>query len=246
MAKLISKCPSCKGSLIISTLQCSCCGMELKNNFEMSPFDQLNSEQNALLISFLKSRGNLKEVQSDLKISYPTAKKKLDELLTALNLASEETKVSEEEEIDMRNLKIDRSSTKASEIIKAKLADNGGRAMVRTFRGGLREISISSEGKFLCPQLIPYDFEVFDAIVDLLLNSPGYRARKGNARSAKLGEPGCEETTVAGTVLLFMGKKPGQSGLDPSFLFSAVLEWAGIAENGRGELILTSEYRKLV
>ena len=75
MAKLISKCPGCKGALIISTLQCSCCGMELKNNFDLSPFDQLNSEQNALLISFLKNRGNLKEVQSDLNISYPTAKK---------------------------------------------------------------------------------------------------------------------------------------------------------------------------
>lgn len=50
MAKLISKCPGCKGALIISTLQCSCCGMELKSNFDLSPFDQLNSEQNALLM----------------------------------------------------------------------------------------------------------------------------------------------------------------------------------------------------
>ena len=87
-----------------------------------------------------------------------------------------------------------------------------------------------------------YDFEVFNAIVDLLIKSPGYRAKKGNARAAKLGEPGCEENTVAGTVLLFLGKKPGQSGFDPGFILLATLEWAGIIINGRGEIVLTSQY----
>ena len=83
MTRLISKCPVCESTLKISTLQCSCCGMELKRDFELSPFDQLGCDQHTLLISFLKNRGNLKEVQSDLKISYPTIKKKLDERLNS-------------------------------------------------------------------------------------------------------------------------------------------------------------------
>ena len=91
--------------------------------------------------------------------------------------------------------------------------------------------------------MIPYDYTVFDAVVDLLMKSPGYCARKGNARNFKLGEPGCEENTVAGAVLVYMGKKPGESGLDPVFILAAVLEWAGIATNGRGYIALTEKYR---
>ena len=108
----------------------------------------------------------------------------------------------------------------------------------------MREIAASPNGtEFLCPQLIPYPYLVFDAIVALLLRSPGYRVKKGNARNYKLGEPGCEESTVAGTVLTFMGKKAGESGLDPVFILAAVLDWAGIATNGRGEIALTASYR---
>ena len=91
-----------------------------------------------------------------------------------------------------------------------------------------------------------YDYTIFDAVVKLLLRSPGYRARKGNARNAKLGEPGCEEDTVAGAVLIHMGKKPGESGLDPVFMLAAVLEWAGIATNGRGYIALTADYRSML
>ena len=245
MKKLISKCPCCDKTLRITTLQCPECGMEMKNDFELSVFDRLNNEQYMFLVAFLQQRGNLKNVQSELGVSYPTAKKKLDDLLVALELAS-----AEEEallgEIDMSNLVVNHNSTDASEIIKSKLMACGGRTMVRLQRGDLCEIFITPEGKFMCPKLIPYDFEVFDVIVKLLLNSPGYRAKKGNARAAKLGEPGCEENTAAGAVLLFMGKKPGESGLDPVFVLAAVLDWAGIAHNERGELALAQNYRSML
>ncbi len=102
------------------------------------------------------------------------------------------------------------NSKKASDIIRTKLIEAGGRVMVPLYNGELREIIACSNGKeFLCPKLIPYPYVVFDAIVDLLLKSSGYRAKKGSARSHRLGEPGCDETTVTGTVLAFMGKKPG-------------------------------------
>lgn len=246
MKRLVSQCPVCQQNLKISALQCPDCGLELRNSFEMSAFDKLSDEQYSFLMTFLKHRGNLKNLQSELRISYPLAKKRLDDLLMVLGIT---VAVSEEEpeEIDMRNIKIDTASKKASEIIKAKLVENGGRATVRTFTGELREIQATANGKqFLCPQLIPYDYTVFDAIVDLLMKSPGYRARKGNARNFKLGEPGCEENTVAGSVLVYMGKKPGESGLDPVFILAAVLEWAGIATNGRGYIALTANYRSML
>lgn len=244
MKKLISKCPCCNETLRITTLQCPECGMEMKNDFELSAFDRLSNEQYAFLVAFLQQRGNLKNVQNELGVSYPTAKKKLDDLLMALELAPDEESM--QEEVDVSNLVVNHNSTDASEIIKSKLMACGGRTMVRLQRGDLCEISISPDGKFMCPKLIPYDFEVFNAIVKLLLNSPGYRVKKGNARAAKLGEPGCEENTAAGAVLLYMGKKPGESGLDPVFVLAAVLEWAGIARNERGELALTQSYRSML
>ena len=244
MSTLINKCPSCHTDLEISVLHCPNCGMELKNSFELSVFDRLSEEKTDFLIAFLRNRGNLKSLQNELQISYPLAKKKLDELLAALGIVNAETENSVPEEIDVSCISVDRNSTKASEIIKSKLIDAGGRTMIRLYSGELREIAASPNGKdFLCPQLIPYSYEVFDAIVDLLLRSPGFRAKKGNARNYKLGEPGCEESTVAGTVLTFMGKKEGESGLDPVFILAAVLDWAGIATNGRGEVALTASYR---
>lgn len=244
MAKMISKCPGCNGTLHITTLQCPDCGMELKNDFEMSMFDTLSGEEKAFLMAFLRHRGNLKNVQSELEISYPTAKKKLNELLVRLGLAEPE-----QEEIEMpniSNLTAVRNSTKASEIIKAKLLDNGGRVIVHTARGLPCEIIAAPDGKSFVSKKLPvkppYEYKVFDAIVDLLIANGG-RARKGNGRNYKLGHPECDENTVVGIVAIYAGKKLGESVYDPVFVLAAVLEWAGIASNERGELVLTQSYR---
>lgn len=242
--KLLSRCPACNGALEVRTLLCPECGLELKNSFELSPYDSLDAEQADFLRCFLRCRGNLSRVQEELGLSYPAAQKRLTKLLINLELVqSEREENHDEEEIDVSGWITDPQSEKASEIIKAKLKEAGGRATVRTYDGSLREITASRDGRrFLCPQLIPYSYGVFDAITNLLLNSPGYRAKKGSARSAKLGEPGCEENTVAGAILVYLGKKPGESGFDPAFILAAVLEWAGIAHNRRGYLELTAEY----
>ena len=244
MAKMISKCPGCNGTLHITTLQCPDCGMELKNDFEMSMFDTLSGEEKAFLMAFLRHRGNLKNVQSELEISYPTAKKKLNELLVRWGLAEPE-----QEEIEMpniSNLTAVRNSTKASEIIKAKLLDNGGRVIVHTARGLPCEIIAAPDGKSFVTKKLPvkppYEYKVFDAIVDLLIANGG-RARKGNGRNYKLGHPECDEKTVVGIVAIYAGKKLGESVFDPVFVLAAVLEWAGIASNERGELVLTQSYR---
>lgn len=248
MKKMISQCPCCNGKLHIATLQCPDCGMELKNTFELSAFEKLSDDQYRFLMAFLQCRGNLKSVQVELGISYPTAKKRLDDLLNDLGLIEQEDYL-EEEEVDVSNLIVDRSSTKASEIIKAKLLDNGGRATVYTARGLPCEIRADSDGKsFVCDKLPikpAYGYKVFDVIVDLLI-AQGGRARKGNGRNYKLGEPACDKTTVVGAVAIDRGNKAGDSVFDPVFVLAAVLEWAGIAHNERGELVLTHQYRSML
>lgn len=249
MKKLISKCPCCDKTLRITTLQCPECGMEMKNDFELSVFDRLSNEQYMFLVAFLQQRGNLKNVQSELGVSYPTAKKKLDELLAGLEL-TEGTDNEIEEEIDMTNLFADRKSTKPSEIVKAKLLDNGGRVVVHTVRGLPCEIVAHSDGKSFVSKKLPikppYEYTVFDTIVDVMLANGG-RARKGNGRNYKLGHPECDENTVVGAIAKnYAGKTEGESVYDPVFVLAAVLEWAGIVHNERGELVLTQSYRNIL
>ncbi len=45
---------------------------------------------------------------------------------------------------------------------------------------------------------------------------------------------------------VYRGYELGASVYDPVFVMAAVLEWAGIAKNGRGELILTNEYKSIL
>lgn len=248
MSKLISKCPCCDETLKITMLQCPTCGMEMSKTFELSVFDRLSREQYEFLMAFLRQRGNLKNVQNDLGLSYPAAKKKLDDVLIALELATEEEK-NKPEEIDMNRIVIDRTSTLASEIIKAKLSDCGGRVIVHTARGLPCEIYADSDGTSFISKKLPikpnYEYQIFDVIVDLLLANGG-RARKGNGRNCKLGQPNCDETTVVGAVAISRGFRPGESVFDPVFVLAAVLEWAGIAHNERGELVLTQSYRNML
>ena len=92
---------------------------------------------------------------------------------------------------------------KPSEIIREKILQNGGRAIVHSLTGKPYEIRHGSDGKsFLCDQLPikpPYTYDVFDVIVDLLERQGG-KADKGAGRNAKLGQPRCEETTVVGAI----------------------------------------------
>ena len=246
MNRLFSQCPVCHGPMKISSLQCQSCGLELRNDFELSIFDRLNSDQYEFLMTFLKHRGNLKNLQNELQLSYPAAKKKLDEVLFALGFAKEESPKEIQEEIDMRKFVINHKSTKASEIIKAKLVQSGGRVTVYTLQGLPCEVWANANGEtFSCDKLPikpDYSYEVFDVIVDLLLSQNG-KARKGNGRNYKMGDPECDESTVVGTVAKYSHKEIGESVYDPVFVLAAILDWAEIAHNNRGELVLTASYR---
>ena len=249
MSKLLSKCPCCCSTLNITSLQCPDCGVELRNTFELSAFDRLEKEQMDFLLSFLKHRGNLKSLQEEIGISYPTAKRRLEELLIKLDISQETPDNTEPKELDMCNISVNRNSTLASERIKAKLMDNGGRVTVYTARGLPCEVWMNADGKTFTSDKLPikppYAYRIFDVVVDLLI-SQGGRAKKGNGRNYRLGESSCDHTTVVGAVALERGNQIGDSVFDPVFVLAAILEWAGIAHNERGELVLTQAYRRML
>jgi hypothetical protein len=80
------RCPVCEESLLLTGLTCEDCGTELSGSFAPCEFCSLDNADRDLLRVFLRSRGNLKEVQAHLGVSYPTARARFDDLLTRLDL----------------------------------------------------------------------------------------------------------------------------------------------------------------
>lgn len=87
--KVITKCPICSSKLHIIKLKCNKCGTVLENDFEFSKFECLEEEHLNFMEVFLKCRGNIKDVEKELGISYPTVRSKLDEVVAALGYSTE-------------------------------------------------------------------------------------------------------------------------------------------------------------
>lgn len=90
--KVFSRCPVCNGSLKVMRLKCSKCNTVIENEFSFNKFTDLSKEQLNFLEVFLMCRGNIKDVEKELKISYPTVRAKLDELINELGLQREKVK----------------------------------------------------------------------------------------------------------------------------------------------------------
>ncbi len=81
---VISTCPVCSSELAVTRLHCRSCGTTLEGDFSVGRFGRLNREQLVLLESFLRSRGNLREMERELGISYPTVRSRVEALVRAL------------------------------------------------------------------------------------------------------------------------------------------------------------------
>jgi hypothetical protein len=84
---VISTCPVCASDLTVTRLHCASCGTSLEGEFSVGRFGRLGRDQLALLESFLRSRGNLREMERELGMSYPTVRARVDGLVRALGLA---------------------------------------------------------------------------------------------------------------------------------------------------------------
>jgi hypothetical protein len=85
-----SECPVCRSGLLVTRLSCTACGTELTGSFTPCAYCALDADGRALLELFLLSRGNMKEVERRLGVSYPTARARVDALIDGLGLRSPE------------------------------------------------------------------------------------------------------------------------------------------------------------
>ena len=114
--KVLSKCPVCSSKLKVTRLKCDECSTVVENKFELSKFDYLNSEQLSFVEVFLKSRGNIKDVEKELGISYPTVRAKLDEVITTLGytVVKQKPSIDKKEVIDL----LEKGEITADEALK--------------------------------------------------------------------------------------------------------------------------------
>lgn len=98
MREVISTCPVCEHELSVTRLHCRECGTTLEGEFSVGRFSRLTRDQMRVLESFLRSRGNLREMERDLGLSYPTVRSRVDALVRSLGyMPAEAARVAEVE-----------------------------------------------------------------------------------------------------------------------------------------------------
>lgn len=116
--KVFGNCPVCGQKLMVSRLSCNSCNIDITGQFELNKFTYLEKEQLEFVETFLRCQGSLKDVQTVLGISYPTAKKQLDGVLEALGYTQEPKKKNENIDILSRVESGELTAKQAAELIK--------------------------------------------------------------------------------------------------------------------------------
>lgn len=122
---VITTCPVCKHELNVVKLHCEHCDTEVTGTFTLSKFNYLETEKLYFIEIFIKNRGNIKAIEKELNISYPTVKKMLDEVIVGLGYSAdydEEEDIKEKE--NKKDLKNQIKQTILEQIEKGQMTVN--------------------------------------------------------------------------------------------------------------------------
>ena len=118
---IIGYCPICHDKLVVKTLRCNHCDTEITGDFVLNPFDYLSKDQLDFALVFIKNQGNIKAIEKDLGISYPTVKKNIDDLCISLNMKEDNDSNNDLREEIKRRLKRGEISFEDAERILGEL-----------------------------------------------------------------------------------------------------------------------------
>ena len=88
MRKVLEKCPTCSGKLTITGLRCPSCHTKIESQYATCRFCRLPQETLDFIEIFVKNRGNIKEMERELGISYPTVRSRLNAVIEELAMRS--------------------------------------------------------------------------------------------------------------------------------------------------------------
>jgi hypothetical protein len=99
--KILTECPVCSGQMLISELACEQCGARVVSRFESCSVCRLPQDMYQFLMTFIRTRGSIKEMEKELGVSYPTVRGRMDELQRLLGFTPGGSTQSAKDVLDM-------------------------------------------------------------------------------------------------------------------------------------------------
>jgi hypothetical protein len=84
MKRLPVSCPSCGGDLAVRRLCCAKCQTEIEGLYPLPPLAGFSPDDQEFILEFIKASGSLKDMASLLRVSYPTVRNRLDDIIRKL------------------------------------------------------------------------------------------------------------------------------------------------------------------
>jgi len=81
---LPTTCPSCSSKLAVKRLHCEKCETEVEGLYSLPVLASLSHDDQEFILEFIKASGSLKEMAAIFKVSYPTVRNRLDDVILKL------------------------------------------------------------------------------------------------------------------------------------------------------------------
>ena len=79
--RLPNLCPSCGHTLTVRRFGCDSCDTTVEGIFGLPVLARLSADDQALVVSLIKTSGSLKDMAREYGVSYPTIRNRLDDLI---------------------------------------------------------------------------------------------------------------------------------------------------------------------
>ena len=90
MRKLLEACPACGCEMIVTQQSCTCCNTSVAGTFQPTIFSKLSPASLNFIEAFVKNRGNVKEMERELGLSYWTIRNQLNDVIAELGFEAEQ------------------------------------------------------------------------------------------------------------------------------------------------------------
>jgi len=98
--EVLGSCPICQSEIKVTEIRCRKCKSVIQGEFDLCKFCRLNDQQKYFVEVFIKNRGNIKEIERELGISYPTVRNKLDQVISVLGHKVEPPAINKKEVLE--------------------------------------------------------------------------------------------------------------------------------------------------
>ena len=102
----------------ISRVSCSQCDTQIESILPTPTINMLPDELMEFVLTFLRCRGNIKEVERELGISYPTVRSRLDKVIERLGVGDDPARMNQREIL----ASLDREEMTPEDAVQARRA----------------------------------------------------------------------------------------------------------------------------